>query len=308
MRRFRHFFIWALIALFLCHCDGQPDFSKPLYREFDVQGHRGCRGSLPENSIAGFIQALEWGVNTLEMDVVISKDHLVVVSHEPFMSPHICMDSSGAELDSASSFQHNMYQMTYDEIKSYDCGSLSAPGFPHQRPVPGAKPLLSEVIQSVEKRALELGLPQIKYNIETKSRMGFDEIFHPAPADFVRLVLNVVDKHKITDRTTIQSFDARTLVEARAINPDISVALLVDNEAPVLHQFIQLGFEPNIYSPHHRLLSDSLIVHLHRKGIAVIPWTVNDEQSMKGYIEMGVDGIITDYPEVLLRILGRLPG
>jgi glycerophosphoryl diester phosphodiesterase len=261
---------------------------------------------MPENSLAGFIQALDWGVTTLEMDVVVSKDRQVLVSHEPYMSHNICLDSLGNELDSASYFQYNIYQMTYREIIGYDCGSVVPPGFPNQRPVPGAKPLLSEVIKTVEARATELGIPGIRYNIETKSVAGYDEVFHPSPAAFVKLVLEVVEEYRIAERTTIQSFDNRTLIEARKLKPDISIALLIDNDAPPLAHLTELGFEPDIYSPHHRLVSDSLIRELHSKGIAVIPWTVNDPENMKKYVKMGVDGIITDYPEVLLEMLGRL--
>ena len=295
-----------LIKMIPLSCSQEQDFSKPIYKELDIQGHRGCRGSLPENSLAGFIQALDWGVTTLEMDVVVSKDQQVLVSHEPYMSHKICLDSLGKELDSASYFQYNIYQMTYREIALYDCGSVAPPGFPNQRPVPGAKPLLSEVIETVEAKATELGTPKIRYNIETKSVMGNDDVFHPPPAEFVKLVLEVIEEYRIAERTTIQSFDPRTLIEVRKLKPDISIALLIDDDALPLHHFIELGFEPNIYSPHHRLVSDSLIRALHNKGIAIIPWTVNDPENMKKYVEMGVDGIITDYPEVLLEILGRL--
>ena len=300
------FLLFYLIAIMPLSCSKEQDFSKSIYKELDVQGHRGCRGSLPENSLVGFIQALDWGVTTLEMDVVVTKDQQVLVSHEPYMSHYICLDSLGNELDSASYFRHNIYQMTYREITRYDCGSVAPSGFPNQRPVPGAKPLLSEVIETVEAKAKALGVPQIRYNIETKSVMGYDEIFHPSPAAFVKLVLEVIEEHGITERTSIQSFDTRTLIEARKLKSDISISLLIDRDAPPLHHFVELGFEPNIYSPHHRLVSDSLIKGLHSKGIAIIPWTVNDPETMKKFVEMGVDGIITDYPEVLLELLGQL--
>lgn len=284
----------------------EKDYSMPLYNQLDVQGHRGCRGSLPENSIPGFIQALEWGVTTLEMDVVISKDHQVVLSHEPFLSHRICLDKNGNELDSASQFQYNMYEMSYSEIQQFDCGSKSPMGFKKQKPVPGPKPLLREVIMAVETRTTELNLTPVKYNIETKTMMGYDNVFHPPPDKFVELVLEVVEELSIEDRTIIQSFDPRTLQQARLQNPDITIALLIENLQGPLHNFIQLGFEPNIYSPEYHLVSDSLVRYLHSKNIALIPWTVNDSTAMKGLITVGVDGIITDYPEVLLKLLGRL--
>ncbi len=300
--------IVALLYLMLNCCTPleQQDYSTRLYAELEVQGHRGCRGSLPENSIAGFLQALEWRVNTLEMDVVISKDHKVVLSHEPFISHQICLDRTGSEIDSATHFQYNIYEMTYQEIKEFDCGSKPPVGFIHQKPIPGPKPLLREVIQAVENKRIQLKLPPVKYNIETKILPGYDEIFHPGPAKFVELVLAVVKEKEITERTIIQSFDPRTLQQVRAQNPTITTALLIDNKQGPLFNFIQLGFEPSIYSPDHNLVTDSLVQYLHKKHIAVIPWTVNDLADMNKCIEMGVDGIITDYPEILLKQLGRL--
>ena len=140
------FFGTVLIFTATCCQAPKPDYNKRLYYELDIQGHRGCRGFLPENSIVGFIQALEWGITTLEMDVVISMDHQVVLSHEPFMSHYICVDSSGAELDSASHFQYNIYKMTYEEIRQFDCGSKAPDDFKDQKPHPGPKPLLKDGI------------------------------------------------------------------------------------------------------------------------------------------------------------------
>jgi len=303
----RTFAIAALIYLtYGCAPIEKQDYSSRLFSELDVQGHRGCRGSLPENSIAGFIQALEWGVSTLEMDVVISKDHQVVLSHEPFMSHLICLDTSGSTIDSATHFQYNIYEMTYQEIKEFDCGSKPPVEFIHQKSVPGPKPLLRDVIRVVEGKRMQWKLPAVRYNIETKSNMGFDGIFHPEPAKFVELVLAVVREENITEQTIIQSFDHRTLQEVRAQAPSIKTSLLIENSQRPLFNFIQLGFEPSIYSPDHNLVTDSLVQYLHLKNIALIPWTINDPVDMNKYIEMGVDGIITDYPEILLKQLGRL--
>lgn len=303
----RTFYIVALIFLICCCAPvEQQDYSSRLYPELDVQGHRGCRGSLPENSIAGFIQALEWGVNTLEMDVVISKDHQVVLSHEPFMSHLICLDQAGIDIDSATHFQYNIYEMTYQEIKKFDCGSKPPVDFIHQKPVAGPKPLLREVIQAIEDKRDQLKIPPVRYNIETKSLPGFDEVFHPEPAKFVELVLAVVRENDITEQTIIQSFDYRILQQVKEHYPEITTALLIENNQGPLFNFIQLGFEPNIYSPDHTLVTDSLVQYLHKKNIALVPWTVNDPANMDKYLKMGVDGIITDYPEVLLSQLGRL--
>ena len=300
---------WTNNLFYLCllvffACQSMNDGSKNrLYQEIDVQGHRGCRGSLPENSIPGFLQALELGVTTLEMDVVISKDHQVVLSHEPMMSHHICVDSSGTDLEPGTQLEYNMYQMTYEEIKSFDCGSKAPPEFPNQQPLPGPKPLLRDVIQAVENSTRELQLDPVQYSVEIKSMTGFDRIFHPEPKEFAALVLEVIQQAGIQERSIIQSFDLRALQQVRHQAPEIKTALLVDDEQPPLFHLIQLGFEPNIYSPDYRMVNDSLIQYLHEKQIAVIPWTVNDTTTMRRLLNMGVDGIITDYPEHLLALL-----
>jgi len=282
---------------------GSNDYSQPLSTKLDIQGHRGCRGSLPENTIAGFLQALEWGVTTLEMDVVISKDQQVVLSHEPYLSHHICFDELGNGLDSAAKFRYNMYQMTYQEIEKYDCGSKAPPGFPNQQPSPGPKPLLTEVIPTVEAATDELDRPNVRYNIELKSMASFDDILHPGPKKFTELVLKVIKQHGISSRTTIQSFDPRILSEVRQQEPDIAVSYLVGNDADPDLDFIKLGFNPDIYSPHYSTVNDSLIWDLHKNNIAVIPWTVNDTLTMQRLINSGVDGIITDYPELLIELV-----
>jgi len=292
------------VLLFGCTL-AEKEYSMPLYAEIDVQGHRGCRGTFPENSLAGFIQALEWGVSTLEMDVVISKDHQVVVSHEPFMSPLICLDQSGSELDSAAIHTYNMYKMTYKEINTYDCGTKIHPAFKNQTPVSGPKPLLRDVIQAVENRRNQIKLPAVMFNIETKYSSINSGTFHPDASKFVELVLAVIKEEGIENQTIIQSFEPSTLKEVRLQNATIKTALLVTNNQDSLFNFVQLGFEPTIFSPEYKLVNDSMVHYLHQKNIAVIPWTVNDPEQMEKCLDLGVDGIITDYPEVLLKQLGR---
>ena len=245
---------------------------------------------------------MEWGVTTLEMDVVISKDHLVVLSHEPYLSHKICSDSAGNPLVAETTMQYNMYEMTYHEIKMFDCGSMAPEGFDEQRAVPGPKPLLSEVIEEIEAQTVKLNRVPVKYNIEIKSMAGYDEIYHPSPEIFVSLVLEVIESLGIETRSIIQSFDFRALEEVRKQAPDMQVSMLIDNDQDPLLNMIQLGFNPHIYSPNYRLVNDSLVRYLHQKNIALIPWTVNDTATMKKLIKLGVDGIISDYPEKLIEL------
>lgn len=263
----------------------------------DIQGHRGCRGLLPENSVEGFIKAIQLGVTTLEMDVVISKDDRVVVSHETYMSAKICLDSLGNEIASENAWQHNIYRMTYEQIRSYDCGSKVHPSFPEQQKIKTNKPLLSEVIDTVEQYILTNKLDEINYNIEIKSNPDKDGIYHPEPEKFAQLVLALITDKDIKPRTNIQSFDVRSLQEARKQAPEITLALLVGNELSAAENIKILGFKPAIYSPDYQLVDDGLVQYLKQEQIKLIPWTINEKEDMKRIIDLGVDGIITDYPD-----------
>jgi glycerophosphoryl diester phosphodiesterase len=273
---------------------------------FDIQGHRGCRGIMPENSIPGFIMALEMGVTTLEMDVVITADKQVLLSHEPYMSHRICLDSSGNEISRADEKHHNIYEMTYAEVQQYDCGSKGHKDFPEQKKMVVAKPLLSNVIKAVESFIEARELNPVHYNIETKSTDLGDEVFHPKPEEFAALLLDVVEEGGIAGRTIIQSFDPRTLNAVHNISPDIRTALLVTNQLGYRHNLSRLDFTPSIFSPNKIFLTAGMIEFMHGEGIQVIPWTVNEKKRMRELIDMGVDGIITDYPERLVDVLAEM--
>lgn len=269
-----------------------------MAQQFDWQGHRGCRGLMPENSIPAFKKALDLGVTTLELDVVISKDKQVVVSHEPFFSAGICLDANGQEIPKADEKKYNIYQYTYEQIKSFDCGSKGNKSFPEQQKVKVHKPLLSEVFTEMEKYRKEKNLPQFSYNIEIKSEPEGDSVFHPAPAQFSDLVYKVIEKHTSWERITLQSFDFRVLQYWHQKYPKVKLAALVANTKSLESNLKDLGFTPQIYSPYFMmLLSKESVEKIHKAGMLVIPWTVNEEGTMKKLKTWGVDGIITDYPD-----------
>lgn len=269
-------------------------------QEFDIQGHRGCRGLLPENTIEAMKKAIDLGVTTLEMDVVISKDKQVLLSHEPFLSHEICLDKNKYEITEANEHTYNLYQMNYEEIKSCDCGSKVHPRFLDQQKLETYKPLLSDVIYFVEEYVSKLQKGnhgrKIYYNIETKSNPKGDNIFHPEPKEFVDLLIGVLKNTTISDRVYIQSFDVRTLQYLHQKYPEFKTVLLVENKMSIEENLKTLGFKPNVYSPEFILLDKNKVGFLHKKGIKVIPWTVNNPEDMKRIISFGVDGIISDYP------------
>ena len=266
--------------------------------DFDFEGHRGARGLLPENTIPAFLKALELGVTTLEMDVVITKDHQVVLSHEPYLSSEICSKPDGTAISPSEEKSSNIYMMTFAELSRYDCGKRGHARFPQQQPQPATKPLLRDVIQSVEKVCQERGLPPVFYNIETKSTPAGDGVFHPRPSEFARLVYEEVKQNGVLDRTIFQSFDERTLESLHALDSDLYFCLLVENSDGLEKNLARLSFQPQIYSPYYKLVSPELVRDVRRRGMKLIVWTVNTLEEMKHLKAMGVDGIITDYPNL----------
>ena len=264
---------------------------------FDWQGHRGARGVLPENSIPGFIYALDQGVNTLEMDVVITADSHVVVSHEPFLNSEICLDAAGNTIPERTERDFNIYRMSLEELRSFDCGMKIHPGFSDQQRVSHYKPLLAEVIETAEAHALKSDRSLPSYNIEIKSREDWDNVFHPSVEQFADLVLGVVERSGVKDRVSIQSFDKRALRYINSLKTKVDLVLLEeDDRAPEIH-IEELGFTPEIYSCYYKKVDADLVSYCHDQGMKVVPWTVNEVADMKYLIELKVDGIITDYPQ-----------
>ena len=281
-----------LLILFMVNASAQIYLPK-----FDVQGHRGCRGLKPENSIPAFLTALDSGVTTLEMDLAITKDGQVVVSHEPWMSAAICRDPSGKNITAKTEKKFNIFQMTYAEIKQWDCGSKVNERFPEQEKLNTYKPLLSEVIIAAENHIKNRTKYEVDYNIEIKTEPGGDGKFHPKPAEFSDMVYNLLDQYISLDRVVIQSFDFRVLKYWHEKYPMIRLAALVDNLQTIDEHLADLGFAPSIYSPDYKLLNKDEVKHCHDLEMRVIPWTVNDEKEMVALKGMGVDGFITDYPD-----------
>lgn len=293
---FKAFILSAFLAgIFSCND------STMKHQAIDIQGHRGARGYLPENTIPAFLLALESGVTTLEMDVVVTSDGKLVVSHEPWMSAETCSHPDGSPVTEGEQESLNLHKMTFAEISGFDCGKRGNARFPLQKPMAAKKPLLEEVINTVEAEVRKRGATPVFYNIETKSEPSGDSIYNPEPEQFAAILLNEINKGGIRERTIVQSFDVRTLVAMRKLDSGVKLALLVES-GTLPANLDSLGFKPEIYSPDFNLVTDILVRDAHEMGIKVIPWTVNDTLEMKRLIEMGVDGIITDYPDLGVKM------
>jgi glycerophosphoryl diester phosphodiesterase len=265
---------------------------------FDKQGHRGARGLMPENTIGGMLRALDLGVTTIGMNVVISQDNQVVLSHEPYFNHEISLLPSGKPILLKAEQSYNMYKMDYAEIKKFDVGSKVHSRFPGQQKFKAHKPLLSEVIDSVEAYVKLHKMAKPNYAIEIKTVRKGDLVFHPEPAEFSQLVMDVVVAKKLTKRSIIQAFDIRSLQYVHAKYPKMKTALMIDEKEDFENNIKDLGYNPTVYSPYSVLVGKGLVDRCHAAGIKIIPWTVNSLKDMNYMIGLGVDGVITDYPNL----------
>jgi glycerophosphoryl diester phosphodiesterase len=272
-------------------------------KQLDKQGHRGCRGLYPENTIPGFLKAIDLGVTTLEMDLVITKDKQVILSHEPFFNHEITTLPNGESISESNERGFNIYEMLYSEVKKYDVGLKVHPRFLQQQKVKANKPLLSDVIDSVEIHVQTKQKQPVYYNIETKIQPQTDNVYHPEPKEFVDLMMAVILEKKIENRVIVQSFDSRSLQYLHQNYPTIKTALLIEafDKKSFEKQIEDLGFIPTIYSPAQELVDLNLVQECRSKKMKLIPWTVNDIETIRKFVAMGVDGIITDYPNLFIE-------
>jgi glycerophosphoryl diester phosphodiesterase len=294
----------CILSMVLLHCrSNRPAANTINQTTFDKEGHRGCRGLMPENTIPAMLKAIDLGVTTLEMDAVISADKKVVVSHDVYFNENITTTPEGKFLTKAEAARRLLYTMPYDSIRKYDVGMKPHPDFPRQQKIAVYKPLLSDLIDATEAYAAKNGRT-IHYNIEIKSNPANDGVKHPAVEEFTDLLMQVIRGKGISDRTIVQSFDPRGLQIIQKKYPGTSTSLLIEasDHRSLDEQLQQLGFTPAVYSPNSALVTPELVRQCHEKKIKVIPWTVNTIEGMKKLAQMGVDGMITDYPDLYQQL------
>lgn len=269
-------------------------------RTFDSEGHRGCRGLMPENTIPAMLHALSLGVTTLEMDICFSKDRKAFLSHEPFFNHEITTKPDGSFIEEKDEKKYNMFTMDYDSISKYDVGMKPHPRFPQQEKLKVIKPLLADVFDAVKLYMKTAKRPFPYFNIETKTNAATDNIFHPEPGTFVELLMTVIKEKDMEQHVIIQSFDFRTLQYLHQHYPTIKTAALIEDydKRSFEEQIAALGFMPDIYSPAYVLATPATIQKCHDRNIKIVPWTVNDKKEIDLLKALGVDGIISDYPNL----------
>jgi glycerophosphoryl diester phosphodiesterase len=293
---------------------------------FDLQAHRGGRGLAPENTLAAFEQALALGVTTLETDLAMTRDGVLVLSHDPRLNPALTRGPDGRWLEGEGPA---IFSLTHSELAQFDVGRLNpdsgyARQWPAQRPVDGARiPTLAELFALARDSA-------VRFNIETKltpdtTRDGVGET--PAAERFARAVIEETRRAGLERRVTVQSFDWRTLVAVRQLAPEIATACLTiqtannDTVRPEAdgasrwHAGLRLadhgGSVPRlakaagcgVWSPFWRNLTPALVEEAQALGLAVLPWTVNEPADLDRMVSLGVDGLITDYPDRARAVL-----
>lgn len=270
-------------------------------RTIDVQGHRGARAVLPENSVPGFLYANGIGVTTLELDVIVTAAGDVVVSHEPWLSPEICRGPGFESLDGQP--LRSLYPMALAEIQRCDCGSQGHPRFPNQAPQATVKPTLAQVVEAVATGSRPASLPPVRYNIEIKHDAAEVGVHFPTAETAARTVLAEIERLGIVERSTVQSFSASVLEAVHRANVGVATAWLMEDEVTVAEALERLSFTPDIYSPHHVLLTPEEVASAHEAGVRVIPWTVNEAARMGELLGWGVDGLISDDPDLALQVV-----
>lgn len=268
--------------------------SLPLNPKIQVQGHQGARAKLPGNTIPSFEYALSKGVDVLELDVVVSKDKKLVVDHDHFLGKEFCLSPDGKTLVE----DVPIISLNYEEIKKYDCGTLTMKRFPEQKSVPRTpRPLLEDVIALVKKPGNE----KIMLNIETKLAPGLEKFAVP-PKEFSELLFELLRKENFLNRAYIQSFDFRTLKEFKKLYPNARLVALFEGNT-VDYASIARSVGAEIISPNHQWIATEDVGRIRSQGIQVVPWTANSKEDIQRLIEMKVDGIISDDPELVIKLL-----
>lgn len=272
----------------------------PMTTPLEVHGHRGARARFPENTLPAFRHAIEAGADVLELDLQVSADDHLVVSHDPLISRELCLDPDGRRISSDVPIRSK----TWAELSRYDCGSLPNPRFPEQRALPKTPmPAFEEVlglVKEAEKKGRIVGL-----NVELKSIPGRPEL-GVTPERFAALAKAAIASAGLMKRTVVQSFDHRTLKALHAIAPEIRTAVLIEDTLPDLVAVARAA-SASIVSPNQWWITKEAVAELHAAGLRVVPWTANGKAEWRRLIEMGVDGIITDDPAGLLTEVGRPP-
>jgi glycerophosphoryl diester phosphodiesterase len=330
-RKNKRLLLLPVLCLALTFLFSPPPVAAETPDVFDLQAHRGGRGLRPENTLAAFAYALELGVTTLELDLAVTLDRVVVISHDPALSDRLVKGADGEFVPRQP--RRFIREMSLAELETYTVGEINprtsyAYAYPDQLAVPGQTiPTLAGLFDLVRSRGDEA----VRFNIEIKTYPPFPE-YSVEVREFAELVVAVIAEYGLEKRVTVQSFDWRALRVVRELAPELSIACLTVRDFSLDGQSYNLNsgrpgasawlagldadggniaalvhaFGADIYSPYYKEVTAADIEAAHELGLRVIPWTVNNEQTMRSLIARGVDGLITDRPDLLKEVLEEL--
>ena len=299
MKKYIYIAVFLAVASSACKTY-QQNTKSVAFPAFSAEAHRGGRGLVPENTIIAMQDAMSYAhVTTLEMDTHVTKDNKVVVTHDDYLSPSFMLSPEGEEIPKSDAKKYAIYQMDYDVLKKFDIGTKIIPGFPQQKKIKTYIPLLADLIDTIQNNIKQKNKKQLFYNIETKCSAAGDGLVNPSPAVFVKLLMDIIEEKKITEYVVIQSFDKRTIQIINKKYPKVKTSFLVDNKKTYEENIADLGFIPYILSPNYKMVTEELIKKAHSNGIKVIPWTVNTADEILRLRNLKVDGVITDYTNLL---------
>jgi Glycerophosphoryl diester phosphodiesterase len=295
--------ILAALAALAVSC-GSPE--QKVYVT-DVQAHRGGMGLYPEESLEAMLNAVELGVNTLEMDLCITADRQVVLSHDKYFHPRYATRPDGTSIEDGDPKEY-LFHMPYDSVAKYDVGLKYNPAWPEKKCIPVCKPLAADVIDAVEAYTQKRGLAPMKYNIEIKSDPDYDGgiegVDWPEYHEFTDLCMEMLDARGLGGRLIVQCFDERALNYINEKYPGhILSYLLEDYETDVPEAMAKLNFTPQWLSPEHGNVNEALMKYAHKNGMKVVTWTVDDKQEMRRLIGLGCEAIISNYPDRLMEVV-----
>jgi glycerophosphoryl diester phosphodiesterase len=260
-------------------------------RHITIQSHRGGRAHWPENSMHAFEQSFGLNVDAIEIDVIVTADHHILVSHDPWANQDISFHPDGKKVTLDESKTLNFYQMTKAEVQRYQCGLEPHFWFENQTAVPHFRPDLQDVAGLFKAKSTGKWL-----NIEIKSQEDWDHTFHPDPSEYARIFLERFLPLNITESSFVQSFDARILNELHKLAPHLHYILLSETEEQLNDSLAKCTFSPEAYSPRFSLINESLVMECALQNMPLVAWTVNDEKEFERLYQLGVRHFITDYP------------
>ncbi|WP_276485957.1 glycerophosphodiester phosphodiesterase family protein [Paraflavitalea pollutisoli] len=293
----------ALTGLFACKST-QKMTTNFQYPAFYKEGHRGTRGLMPENTIPAMTKAIEVGANFVEVDIYITKDKQVMIAHDPYVNVNHTLTEDGKEISKEEAKKFVWRQMNYADVRKFDVGSKPYNGWPQQQKVKSYMPLLGELIDSVEAFTAARGGTPVIYNIEVKTSPQYDTLnYNAGPEEMIKSVMDVVKSKKIGNRFYIQSFDFRPLQEVHNKYPGTTIGFLTGDPKMSLEDNLKkLGFTPDVYSPAYKLVTADMVAACKQHNMKLVPWTVNTKEEMQTLIKLGVNGIITDYPNYFSQL------